>query len=255
MRSGMSAIWTFCFGGRHKSRNALVALGTIFGSTAVGAAISALIVAGGAASGIIAVITALGVLAVYDWKAAAAVLTAPFTANLGSTVTALVRLGNAFFGDAVARGIDAIVSLLNRIAAFAGTLLPSGSPGAGALGPSYLTPPAFNWRGWGGVPKPTWEPPAPSNSAPAPGGFMWTPPQRMNYIPTGATEPRLMNASWAPPPAPKPVTVAMTLNIDGRTLAQAVSTEIADLHDFSGGAPAGNSYADYHGADSQFSST
>jgi hypothetical protein len=48
---------------------------------------------------------------------------------------------------------------------------------------------------------------------------------------------------------------AMTLNLDGRTLAQAVSTQIADLHEFAGGAPSSNAYAGFVGSDNQVAST
>jgi hypothetical protein len=47
----------------------------------------------------------------------------------------------------------------------------------------------------------------------------------------------------------------MTLAMDGRTMAQAISTVIADLHEFATGAPASNNYADYVGGDNQVTST
>jgi hypothetical protein len=91
---------------------------------------------------------------------------------------------------------------------------------------------------------------------PGGGGAFNAPPEKhsMNYIPNDAA-PRFSTASWQPPPHPKPVTTAITLNLDGRTLAQSVSTIIADLHDHAIGAPASNAYADYVGPDNQTTTT
>jgi hypothetical protein len=49
--------------------------------------------------------------------------------------------------------------------------------------------------------------------------------------------------------------MTMTLNIDGRTLAQTVSATIADMHEFATGAPSSNSYADHVGPDNNVATT
>jgi hypothetical protein len=57
------------------------------------------------------------------------------------------------------------------------------------------------------------------------------------------------NLSLQPPAAPKLPPITLQLNIDGRTLAQAVSEELGQLHEHATGAPAANGLSNFGRAD------
>lgn len=69
----------------------------------------------------------------------------------------------------------------------------------------------------------------------------------------GAASP--MGYLQGPPKATKAQPISLSLNIDGRTLAQAMSDQIADLLNFPTGAPAANGLQQWHDGDHNLSST
>jgi hypothetical protein len=120
-------------------------------------------------------------------------------------------------------------------------------PGGGA---------AFNQPDGDKPPPPSATMPQPNERKPdAPGCLpkLWR-PSSMNYMPN-ETPARIEGASWQPPAASKPVQMTLTLNLDGRMLAQTVGATIADLHEFATGAPSSYSYADHVGPDNNMATT
>jgi hypothetical protein len=67
--------------------------------------------------------------------------------------------------------------------------------------------------------------------------------------------PSPMNFLQGPDKSPKATPISLSLNIDGRTLAQTVSQQLADLLTFPTGAPAADGWGRWHDGDHNLSTT
>jgi len=72
--------------------------------------------------------------------------------------------------------------------------------------------------------------------------------------PTGIPTPQLQRFNPGTYQSPKPQPVSPSLNVDGRTLAQAISSQLSDLMNFPTGAPTADGYSQWHDGDHNKSS-